>query len=167
MGKTYSKWVARVNDAERPWTESEIIYCRKATGHCGLKSHDERIALTALLRDTLADIGGYKITAEQDAKGCEYLLSQSVRKNGEKRKGCKLAEFDIAVLTRFSHHLFVGMYYPQHGFNHWFPIYRAVAVDGSWFEYVGCTYSQLSVLRRSEPTVSARVRSTLRLVVGG
>lgn len=147
--KSYRKWEARINDHASPWTESEIVYFRKATGPFGLKDRGERVALQALFRDTLTDIDGYRITRQQDVKGQAYVLTKSLKKNFERRKGCKFTDLELKVFKELEHHLLVGMYFPQHGLEWWLPVFRAIGGDGAWVEYVGAPYELMVVLRSS------------------
>lgn len=145
--KAYLKWEARVNDTTTPWTEQEVIYFRKATGHSGLKDRNERIALQALFRDTIGHDGfqGYRITRQHDVKGQAYVISKSERVNGQPRKGTKFSARELQVFKQLEHHLIVGMYFPQYGLDCWLPIYRAVAPCG-YVEYVGATYELMVVI---------------------
>lgn len=167
--KAYVKWESRINDLSTPWSEQEIIYFRKATGHSGLKDKGERIALQALFRDSIGYDGfeGYRITRAQDVKGQAYVISKSQRVDGTLRKGTKFSFRELRVFKELEHHLLVGMYFPQHGLDCWFPIYRAVALCG-WVEYVGATYEQMTIVRSEvDPLPSERRYSQLQLVVGG
>lgn len=162
MGTVYKKWMERIQDTERPWTESEIIYFRKAIGAAGIKDAEVRKELHNLFWDTLHgnDYSIYRITDEHSTKGQRYLLERSLRRDGGYRKNSKLGYREIGILRALSHHLFVGLYRPQGGLDYYLPVYRAVALDGQWFEYVGATYEQVIIL-------SGSYSNELRLVVGG
>lgn len=144
--KAYVKWLARIQDTDTPWSEQDIVYFRKAIGSSGLSSVSERADLKARF-EALAVGGSYKIGHGHSNKGATYLLNKSLRKDGARRKGCKLGERELAVLRDISHHLFVGLYNQgQHIYESYLPVYRAVAADGSTFEYVGATYDLVQIV---------------------
>ncbi len=146
--KTYEKWRVRIIDHDTPWTENEIIYFRKAIGQCGMKDPVQRASLRNLFFINTESIY-YRITDEQSERGRDYLLSKSLKLNGERRTGCKLDSYELNVLRNLDHHLFVGLECSTAGLAHYFPVYRAVSKTGDSFDYVGATYSQMEVLSRS------------------
>ena len=150
ISKTASKWLARINDTTTPWSESEIIYFRKAVGYCGLKNVDEREMLLTAFQKKCDAINGYMITEEQSLKGQHYLLTNTVKKSGQYRKGAKLGDRELDIMRNLSHHLFVGLYAEYNGAGEvmsYLPIYRAVSIMVSAsFEYVGTRYEQLEVV---------------------
>lgn len=161
--KAYDKWLSRVNNAETPWSEQEIIYFRKAVGASGIQD----ACLRETLREKFADVAyspGYRITREHSEKGRAYLLAKSLKKDGTPRKGCRLGDFELGVLRNLEEHRLVGLERASAGEHYW-PIYRAIAEDGTSFDYVGATYELVQVIRVDRrPTESPRA---LRLVVGG
>jgi hypothetical protein len=163
--KAYKKWEARINDLTTPWTESDVIYFRKATGHSGLKDRGERVALQALFRDTIGHAGfdGYRITRQHDVKGQAYVISNSQRVDGQLRKGSKFSARELQVFKQLEHHLLVGMWFPQYGNDCWFPIYRAVSPVG-YVEYVGVTYEQMTVISSMTDPLPSERRPQLKLL---
>lgn len=141
ISKAARKWMTRLADTVSPWTENDIIYYRKAISQCGLKSAEEKLALHEAFADK-----GYRITAEQDAKGRNYLLSNSLKKDGTPRKGNVLGDAEIRIMQNLKHHLFVGVYHKGGFYNYYLPVYRAIAKDGSYFEYIGTMYKHVEVL---------------------
>jgi len=144
--KSFKKWLARIEDTKTPWTEHDIIYFRKAIGHSGLKDRSEAELLYSRFDKMVDKIGGYRITSEQDEKGRVYLLDSSLKKNRQPRKMNKLGGFEIGVLKNLDFHFFCGLYNNNPYYEHYFPVYRAVAKDGTYFEYIGATYFQVEVL---------------------
>jgi hypothetical protein len=144
--KSFKKWLARIEDTKTPWTEKDIIYFRKAVGRSGLKDRTESALLISKFEHMLDNIGGYRITREQDEKGRVYLLDNSVKKNGQLRKHNKLGQFEINVLRNLDFHFFCGLHQTQAYYEHYLPVYRAVAKDGSYFEYIGAMYFHVEVL---------------------
>lgn len=144
--KSFKKWLARIEDTKTPWTEHEIIYFRKAIGSSGLKDREEAAMLVSRFERMVHNIGGYRITYEQDEKGRLYLLHNSLKQNGQLRKNNKLGQFEIDVLRNLDFHFFCGLYQMQAYYEHYLPVYRAVAKDGSYFEYIGVAYFYVEVL---------------------
>jgi hypothetical protein len=150
QSKAYIRWRARILDISTPWTENDIIYFRKAIGGAGLKDTTERDDLRKLFEVTCDKLGGFRITTEQSERGRDYLLSKSLKLNGDRRLGCRLDNREIAVLKDLDHHLFVGLYSQPIGGGFasgcYLPVYRAVSRDGGTFEYVGATYDLVQVV---------------------
>lgn len=139
----FDRWLKRVKDVITPWTEHEIIYFRKAIGVSGLVDPAERAFLRSEFEACAASIG-YRITAEQDSKGRGYLLSMSLRRDGRtKRKGCILGDHELCVLKELDRHYLVGLASNGPCF---LPVYRAVAVGGESFDYIGATYEMVRVV---------------------
>ncbi len=162
--KSFERWLNRVNDTETPWAESEIIYFRKAIGMAGLKDQAQRNLLVSSFRLMVEkDVQSYHITEAQSLKGRDYLLSQSLKANGTRRKGCRLDQSQLDILQALETHYFVGLWNMGQfsGSAYYLPIYRALDVNGNWFDYIGATYSQVRVLAQGTGT------PRLRLVSGG
>lgn len=143
--KSYKKWLARVRDTKTPWTENEIIYFRKAIARGDM---DYRVALRLEFGDYSGDTG-YKITKEQSEKGRNYLLTNSLKKDGTKRKGCKLGERELDILRNLKEHRLVGLFENSglhNPYTYTLPIYRAIARNGEYFEYIGTKYDQLEIV---------------------
>jgi hypothetical protein len=142
---TYMKWTNRVRDTSNAWTENDIIYFRKYVR--GLGSTPERATLMQLFERTLELNDGYLITNEQSEKGREYLLSNTLKKNGDRRKHAKLGERELDILRDLREHRLVGRYEPTYGnYSYWLPVYRAISNTGEHFEYVGTMYSELQIV---------------------
>lgn len=140
MSKAYTKWLKRIKDVSSPWTENEIIYFRKAIGPAGIKD--------AVLRSKL--VGEFNrwtvrhITREQSERGRNYLLSKSFKQNGNRRKGCIFGTRELDILNKLYTHYFVGLYWTNNRYT--VPIYRAVDVDGNFFDYTGTYYSNIKIV---------------------
>lgn len=143
--KTYLKWFALCSDVV--WTESDIIYFRKAIGMSGLKDDRLRSALYRTFIDRMPE-GGYRLTREQQSKGTQYLLSKSLKQNGERRKGCILGTHEIGILLDPSvQHTLTHLAPQYNGLDEvlaYMAVYRASA-RGRWFEYLGTSYEQSEV----------------------
>ena len=148
MNNAYSKWSFRISDINNAWTEKDIIYFRKAIGNYGIKDETLRNKLKANFYRILNQIEGYLITNDQSEKGKNYLLSNSLKKDGTKRKNCKLGNREIEILQNLDYHQFVGLHEQVNGLGKicgYLPIYKAVSMDGKSFEYVGTHYDQIII----------------------
>lgn len=145
--KAYDRWLARINDTTTPWLETDVIYFRKAVGQSGIQDPTTRAELRGLFADH-AYAQAYRITDAHSEKGRAYLLGKSLKQNGARRKGCRLGAFEIGVLKQLSHHYLVGLERDRN-VEHFLPIYRAVAINGDYFDYIGATYDQVEILGRS------------------
>lgn len=144
--KAFDKWMARIQDTKTPWTEQEIIYFRKAIGLAGIKSEHLRNCLRTAFNSMNPY---YSITREQSEKGRKYLLDKSLKKNGQKRKGCKLGEWELDILRNPDMvHYFVGLHQPQASLEYYLPVYRAIVTGETcwYFEYIGASYELMEVI---------------------
>lgn len=144
--KSYEKWFAKCSDVQ--WTESDVIYFRKAIGLSGLHHSELRVSLRNRFYHSMP-INGYRLTREQQDKGTEYLLSKSLKKDGSRRKGCKLGTYELGILLSAKvQHSLVGLHDNSgpitHG-NHYLPVYRAQA-NGRYFDYIGAVYDMVEVI---------------------
>jgi hypothetical protein len=85
--------------------------------------------------------GGARITDQHDEKGRSYMLSKSFKKDGSPRKNGVLSEAQGKVLENLQHHLLVDFRYDSIGRVQ--AVYRAVAKDGTYFDYMGCQYEYI------------------------
>lgn len=145
--KAFKKYEELLKNKKHVFTQSEIIYFRKAIGVAGLKNIHERQELINLFMDNQK---GYRITREHDELGRNYLISKSLKKNGQFRKGSKLGERELNILYNFSHHMFMGLQSQNSNrgfYDNWYlPIYRAYDKKGNYFDYIGTVYEQVRVL---------------------
>lgn len=134
--RTYMKWLARVRDADTPWSENEIIYFRK-----WVRRNMNKASELAASFARIAGGNGYRITDTQSERGRLYLLGKSLRRNGGKRAGCRLGDFELRVLRNLLEHRLVGI--DDRG-----AVYRAIATTGEWFDYLGVAYAGVVVFGR-------------------
>ena len=149
MGKAYTKWMDKIETVQVA-TEKDVIYLSKAIGYYGLTHENERFALRCALAKRL-DEGGIHLTPEHQRKGTDYLLGKSLRKDGTRRKGCKLGTRELGILLSADvGHKWVSIFPQYNGMGFvmgYLPIYRAYTDDGRSFEYTGTTYDQMEVVR--------------------
>lgn len=143
--KTYIKYNKLLEEKATgiPWTESEIIYFRKYINTRNLDSD-----LIPKFYRCMPE-NGYQLTAAQDQKGTNYLLNNSIKKNGQLRKGSKLDSHEINILLNSPTNTFIGLQdlnTMKYGFTQYVAVYRMTDKDGRWFEYTGVTYSMLEVI---------------------
>lgn len=126
------------------WSEQEIIQIRKNIGYCSNYSQNAISHLLDLINDLDA-----KITQEQSMKGINYLNNLVFRKDGSLRKSktnfLLNNERELHILKKFKCFKWVGVYYEQ-GWNGRVqasaPIYRVVAKNGEYFDYVAGSSGQ-------------------------
>ena len=156
--KTLNKWMNLVDDkikwANAPFSEHEIVYFRKAIGSCGLKDSDHRVRLLDHF-ENLMPVDGYNITEEQKTKGINYLRENTYKKNGQLRKNNIFGDFERHVIENYVDFKFIGVYPATNGLGlnsgYYSPIYRCIASDGTYFDYIGVAYSMIRVLNTSGP----------------
>jgi hypothetical protein len=152
MSKSYKKWKDLINSKMRcynaPWTESEIVFFRKAIGYCGLKDVELRSKLHDHFHDHMPK-EGYNISMDQAQKGINYLRSKTYKLNGDLRKGNIFGEFERSVINNFRHFKFVGLYPQTNGTGEtlgYLPVYRCIAENGCYFDYTGTAYQAIEIL---------------------
>lgn len=146
--KAFTKWLARVKDTKTAWTESEVIYFRKAIGICGLKDQEERLILKMEFEERASN-KGYSILPEHNEKGRNYLLSKSLKKNGQVRKGSKLGARELDIMLNLKHHKLTALYPQCNGFGQalgYLPVYTAYDRKGNHFQYIGATYEMMQIV---------------------
>lgn len=149
--KTFAKWLARVLDTTTPWSENDIIYFRKAVGHCGIKDVELRRILVDKFNETVSKIGGYDITPDQSNKGLDYIKSVAMRRDGtpsQSKDNCFGAR-EISIMNDFSKFTFAGLYEQVNGIGEvmgYLPIYETFGTDGNSFEYVGAAKGIMQVV---------------------
>lgn len=139
--KTFNKYLAMTKRGH-VWTESEIIYFRKyINGSSPLESH--------LVQDLIASIEDkvFRITDQQSVKGILWLKDKCFQKNGKVRRSCKFKPFELDVILNFKEFRFVGLYdVSDNNYRNYMPIYRTIAKDGSYFDYVAYSFGEFKVL---------------------
>ena len=125
-GRTFKKWLKRVQDDKTPWTENEIIYFRKF-----IRTSEQRKYLLSLFKEE------YSITKEQTIKGIEYLRNTVFKKNGKFRntKNMPFGEREIDVIKDFKEFKFVGLSSVSQYTLYYIPVYRVIDNQGNSFEY--------------------------------
>ena len=153
--KTYTKYSKLIEEKATGtvWTESEIIYFRKYLNN----SNPDLIAdFYHYMPET-----GYNITVAQDQKGTNYLINNSLKKNGQLRKGNKLDAYEVNILFNSPTNTFIGLKNlntMNYGFTQYVAVYRMTDKDGNWFEYTGVTYNMLEVLRYGKRSDRPKLR---------
>ena len=124
-GRTFKKWLKRVQDDKTPWTENEIIYFRKF-----IRGGEHGRYLLSLFKQE------YSITQEQTIKGIEYLRNTVFKKNGKFRntKNMPFGEREIDIIKDFKEFKFVALY-PIGYAAYYLPVYRVIDNQGNSFEY--------------------------------
>jgi len=129
--KTVSKWLKRVRDRETPWTENEIIHFRKFIGRSGYGDEFTRMELCRMFS------GPYDITAEQSAKGIDWLKRFAFKADGQPRqtKNMPFAERELNIIRNFHEFKFTGVYNTNQNYDFYIPVYQVIDKDGNSFEY--------------------------------
>ena len=119
-----------------------------------MKTIKEREILNARMRAngykkvkdrTLLEIpeDGFKITASQTKKGLNWLLNKWKTPRGIERKNNPFGYREENILENFSHFLLIdwndraSYYQVKMSYHQYLPVYRVVAKDGSYFDYIG------------------------------
>ena len=155
MSKSFKKWASRIASDNLVWTQSELIYLRKAIGYCGLKDVGERHLLFSLFNQRCKDVQ-LRILPEHDLLGQNYMLSNSLKRNGSPRKHCILDEGQIKIMQCLSFHAIGGLM--RCGGNTILPVYVAFDNIGNWFSYTGTMYALIEIVDKG-------VHCNMKLVV--
>lgn len=142
--KTYKKYL-EMTKRGHVWTEKEIIYFRKYLNGSSPATIDQ-------IENLLASIEGktYRITQEQNQKGIQWLRNQCFKLNGKVRRSCKFKPFELDIILNFKEFRFVGLYnVSENSYRNYMPIYRTIAKDGSYFDYVAYSFGEFKVLGSS------------------
>ena len=110
-------------------TEKQIMLLKKRLNNNSRESANELYMM-------VANIMPIKLTAEQTAKGREWLLRKNLKNNGQFRKNATLSENNISVLKDAKTEAYLSeFYYLGNGFiTNNSPIYRYANSD-DYFEY--------------------------------
>ena len=109
-------------------TEKQIMLLKKRLNNNSRESANELYMM-------VANIMPIKLTAEQEAKGREWLLNKNLKKNGEFRKQATLTETETSVLNTSKDAYLSDFYDLGDGrFVNNVPIYRYANSD-DYFEY--------------------------------
>ena len=131
---------------------SELVETIKAQGFATEKQinlikrrinkRDESASEMFNLLDSVMPI---KLTAEQTAKGREWLLRKNLKKNGQSRKNATLSENDISVLKDAKTEVYLSEFYDLgNGFiTNNVPIYRYKNANDCFEYYVQFGDAQL------------------------
>lgn len=133
-------------------------------------SRDELYALDALIGQK-ADRGEMTIDAEQTAQGYAWLRNECYTPAGRVRKRCPLDSRQRAVLDNFSH-------FELRGFDEFSimignrdlptsrPVYRVVATDGRYFDYLVTRNRSEMMIDRDLGTQQGRLMITGQRLYG-
>lgn len=145
--KAFDKWLSKLRDTGfyDTWSKNDITYFRKAIGPSGLNSEELRAILVDEFNYIIEKTDqGIPLTAEHSEFGRQYLLDNTLRKNGTFRKRAALGQREVDILNDFDCHYWAGLYDTGNGY--YWPIYRAVGNSGDWFDYLGVTYESMKVI---------------------
>ena len=147
QNKAYIKWLNLIDSKREnfnaPWSESEIIYFRKAIGLAGINDVKLRSNLLDYFNSSMPD-EGFNITLDQKEKGINYLLSNTYKKNGTLRKNNIFGTFELNVLKQYEDFKLISLYEYGNG-GYYLPVYRCISKNGSYFDYLGTVYSQIKI----------------------
>jgi len=165
--KTKKKWLGKLNARPCVLTEQDIIYLRSHYRKLEKERDSGAAEFRATFYDTLASTA-IKLTKEHSEKGRQYLLDKSLKKNGDRRKNCKLTEKQLNVLRCPDLYHYLVDISDDFSTSGKIPIYRAVAADGSYFDYTGVPYFRLEVLDEfhsiTPPKEPKKITHNLKLI---
>lgn len=139
--KTLLKW-EQATKRGHVWTENEIIYFRKyINGSSPLNAYDAQGLIDAV------DGKVYRITEQQSVKGILWLKNQCFTGRGILRRSCPFKTFEVNVISNFREFRFVGLYnVSDNSYRNYMPIYRCIAKNGDFFDYVAYSFGQVKVI---------------------
>lgn len=132
---------------------------RRMRGHRDLRLRDKNADAYNVEWKRIVAMLPMRVSDEQGKKGLDYLRKLLVRKDGMLRntklvRDQNLTDDHLMLIRRADHFLFVGFREDLNTFGNVaaiYPIYRLVASDGWWFEYVArpwvggpCTFSPVN-----------------------
>lgn len=125
------------------WTKGDILAFGKLLNSTRFSSEERRKDICSLREQLDWTINyngkGYAITEEQSRFGIQWLKSRILTKSGKLSKSKFAQDFrerDAEVIRNFERFEFVGFYANDNGWsNHYTPIYRTIAKDGTYFDY--------------------------------
>jgi len=145
--KTLLKWMGIIDKKEQyanaPFSEHEVIYLRKAIGAAGLKCPMDRRELVDHFYNSMP-AEGYNITADHQAKGINYLLDNTFKKNGRLRKNNIFSDFGLRVISNFKEFKFVGLHREGYA-EYYLPLYECISNKGDSFTYTGNVYNMIVI----------------------
>lgn len=133
---TFCRWYERASSTE-VWTQSDIIYFKKAISRRGIDCSKARQILKDRFRDTLISLEeGFEITSEQTEKGYDWLTNLAFRKDGTQRrtKDYPFMQYELVVLSEFKKFYFEGYAELCWGLSY-APLYQVVGENGSFSYY--------------------------------
>lgn len=134
------KQLARIS--QQLWTKSDIGAFAKLLNSCRRSSKERQTQIMELWNklETRANNKTYSITLEQSQFGIEYLNKLCFTSKGKNRNSKQVQDFmesDFDIVRNFHHFEFVGFHELSNMYSsHYAPIYRTVAKDGTYFDYV-------------------------------
>ena len=142
MSKIFEKYKTIILDDA--FTESSISSFRS------LMNGRKNTNLTDEERESLDYLFGenapYSITPAQTTKGFDWLFNLRFTARGKERKNNPFGYREQSILDDFDRFELSGLYDDSDGYNgfHNFkPIYKVIASDGGYFEYIPYTRSDL------------------------
>lgn len=138
--KTHAKWLKRIRNTRKPFTEGEVRYLKKFLN--GISPDDVPAYTTAM--------SIYRLTPEQTSKGIAYLRNVAFKKNGQPRntRSMPFGYRERDIILNFKRFEFLG-YVSQNDFCHtlYAPIYRVHSTTGGiYFDYVAGTMGDIEVI---------------------
>ena len=142
--KTFKKWLDRVKDHETPWTENDIIFYRKYVGCNGSANKEQKQILKQLFESGIE----YSITQDQTEKGLNYIKNKALKKNGKLRntKNQPFGNREVTIIKNFKEFKFVGLYSASRHNDFTKPIYKVIAKNGMYFEYIAGSFGDIEVI---------------------
>ena len=142
MSKIFEKYKTIILDDA--FTESSISSFRSLMN--GRKNtnltDEEKITLLYIFEE----YAPYSITPAQTTKGLDWLFNLRFTMRGKERKNNPFGYREQSILDDFDRFELSGLYDDYDGYNgfHNFkPIYKVIASDGGYFEYIPYTRSDL------------------------
>ena len=146
MSKIFEKYKTIILDDA--FTESSISSFRSLMN--GRKNtnltDEEKITLFYIFEE----YAPYSITPAQTTKGLDWLFNLRFTMRGKERKNNPFGYREQSILDDFDRFELSGLYddsalqlYGYNGFQNFKPIYKVIASDGGYFEYVPFTRSDL------------------------
>lgn len=137
--KTFKKW-KQVLENRDFITERDLISIRNVINRAFATGNDEAVQYANKLL-LIFEIKTFRLEQEHSEKGTNYILSKSLKKNGEYRKNNKITSAHEYILHGDGiKHVLIGLYNIGEGrATHFVPLYRVIS-DNGYFKYTGVAY---------------------------
>lgn len=129
------------------FTEVELKYFRKLINGSSRLDAITKNDLVQEFEWQANEHNGIRLSKEQQQKGIEWLRKVTYKLNGELRKTQVLGRIERCIIDEFKYFRCVGLYnLSDNNYDQYVPIYRCIARDGSYFDYICKMWGEIEVI---------------------